>query len=123
MSCKCESELKAAMQALFPLAEERDLPWAACHLQNFLKARIDLEVAEKVRHFTSRVVRVLCEVSPPKQHVDDMARIAVNKAHESDMLLQRVDELKLKLVEKDDAIRQLRERVTDLGRELESARG
>ena len=79
-SYKREQELKRAFAEIFPLANDRDLPWAACQIGNFLKKRIALEVGEQTRHFTTRVVKILCEQSPPRSTVEDMAREVVCKA-------------------------------------------
>ena len=74
------ADIRKAFRECFPLAAENDLPWAACQIKGFLRERIKREVEEGTRHFTSRVVRVLCDISPPKTHVEDMARIVVNEA-------------------------------------------
>lgn len=75
-----EQDIRKAFRECFPLAYEGDLPWAACHIRGFLKDRIEIEVREGVQHFVSRVTRVLCEISPPKTHIEDMARIVVEEA-------------------------------------------
>ena len=66
-------EIRGAFREMFPLVDESDLPWAACQIKAFLRDRIRKEVEAGVFHFQSRVTRVLCEVSPPKSHVEDMA--------------------------------------------------
>lgn len=81
---KHEKELKEVFSKVFPLADEKDLPWATCHIDRFLRERVAKEVELGTRFFTSRVVKVLCEVSPPKAHVEDMARIVVDKAKEAE---------------------------------------
>lgn len=75
-------EIRKAFREIFPLADENDLPWAACHIKDFLRQRIKREVQEGTHRFVSRVCRVLCEISPPKTHVEDMARIVVEAAKE-----------------------------------------
>lgn len=83
-------EIRKAFREMFPLASDHDLPWAACHIKDFLRGRIEQEVHEGIFHFQQRVVRVLCEVSPPKTHVEDMCRIVVDEAKRG-----REDRLKL----------------------------
>lgn len=77
-------EIRIAFREIFPLAAENDLPWAACQIKGFLRKRIEEEVAEGIFHFRACVVRILCEVSPPKSYVEDMARIVVEKAKKYD---------------------------------------
>lgn len=76
------AEIRKAMAECFPLANENDLPWAPSQIKAFLRDRIKREVDEGIFHFQARVTRVLCEVSPPKSHVEDMARICVEQAKE-----------------------------------------
>lgn len=94
-----QSELRKAFRDIFPLASEHDLPWAPCHIKGFLRDRIRREAEERVFHFHARVVHVLCEVSPPKTHVEDMARIVVEKAKEADRLKVQVDRLMEQIAE------------------------
>lgn len=94
-----EKELKKAFAEAFPLCDEHDLPWAGCQVKEFLQKRIALEVEEGVRWFTQRVVQVLCEVSPPKRHVDDMARIVVNKALATERVEEQLKREKLQVAE------------------------
>lgn len=91
------SAIRQAFAECFPLVDERDLPSAAVHIRNFLCSRIRHEVELGTRHFTSRVVRVLCEISPPKNYVEDMARIVVNKAKEAEQLADKVKALQAEL--------------------------
>jgi hypothetical protein len=97
------SELRAAFAEIFPLANEQDLPWAPCQIKAFLHDRIRREVESGAFHFTARVVKVLCEVSPPKTHVEDMARIAVEECKtaraQAEQLRERVKMLEQKLAE------------------------
>lgn len=79
-SKKDSAEIKAAFAKMFPLCDDRDLPWAICHIEAFLKRRIQHEVNEGAFHRESQVIKVLCEVSPLKTHVVDMARIVVDEA-------------------------------------------
>lgn len=83
-------QLHRVFGAMFPLADDRDLPWTVDHLPGFLKDRIEHEVAQRVHWFQTRCVKVLCEISPPKTHVDDMCRLVVDTAKRS---LLRVEEL------------------------------
>lgn len=76
------AEIRKAMKECFPLADENHLPWAASQIKEFLRDRIKREVAEGVFNFQASVVRILCEVAPPKTHVEDMARICVTQAEE-----------------------------------------
>jgi hypothetical protein len=78
---KSESEdVKGAFKEIFPLADEKDLPWSASQIKGFLRDRIRWEVEEGMFHFQSRVVKILCEISPPKTHIEDMCRIVVTEA-------------------------------------------
>ncbi len=77
-------EIRVAFREIFPLASENDLPWAACQIKGFLRKRIEDEVSEGIFHFRAAVLRILCEVAPPKSHVEDMARIVVEKAKKYD---------------------------------------
>ena len=104
-----QAELRKAFRELFPLAGESDLPWAACHIKQFLRDRISIECAERIFHFQSRVVRILCEVSPPKTHVEDMCRIVVEEAKKA-----RQDRVKLEAAvevtkERDELLLRIRE--------------
>lgn len=83
---KLEAEMKLAFATMFPLCSEHELPRAACHIEGFLKKRIAIEVEQATRHFTTSVVKVLCEISPPKTHVCDMARIVVQEAERAKQL-------------------------------------
>lgn len=85
-----ENMIKDEFRKLFPLVDERDLPWYPTHIAEFLKKRIAFEVEQQVFWFQSRVVKVLCEVSPPKTYVEDMARIVVDKAKKADELEARI---------------------------------
>lgn len=96
-SRKFESELKAACKEMFPLAEDRDLPWAACQLRRFLEGRIAAEVENRVQGFTERVIKVLIEISPLKQYPEDMARIVVDRAKQSQRLEKEIEVLREKL--------------------------
>ncbi len=73
-------ELKETFGKLFPLVPERDLPWAVCQIPRFLKKRVEFEVEQDTAHFVSEVCRILCEATPPKTHVQDMARNVVDQA-------------------------------------------
>lgn len=73
-------EIRKAFREMFPLAYEHDLPWAACQIKAFLLKKIEEEVADRVIHFQRRIASILCEVSPPKTHMEDMARIVVDDA-------------------------------------------
>ena len=77
------TERQAAFREIFPLAGDFDLPRTPSQIKQFLRDRINQETDERVFHFVSQVTRVLCEVSPPKTHLVDMARIVVEKAKES----------------------------------------
>lgn len=103
------TDLRKAFRELFPLAAEHDLPWAPCHIKRFLRDRISQECADRIFHFQSRVCRILCEVSPPKTHVEDMCRIVVEEAKQA-----RSDRLKLEkavdvTAERDEILVRLRE--------------
>lgn len=93
-SKQAAEEIRVAFRAMFPLAAEHDLPWAACQIQEFLRDRIRREVEEGVFHFQSRVVRVLCEISRPKTHVEDMARIVVDEAKKARELASQLESTK-----------------------------
>lgn len=111
---QASTELRKAFRELFPLAGENDLPWAACHIKQFLRDRIEQETVERVHHFTMRVVRILCEVSPPKTHVEDMARIVVEEAKRA-----RQDRAKLeKAVETAAERDELLERIREIGKQV-----
>lgn len=107
------SELKRAFAELFPLVDERDLPRTPSHIKDFLRKRIEFEVERGVFHFQSRVVRILCEISPPKTHVEDMARIVVNQAKETDTLHERCNTLSERLTQLMEANKQLAEQLLD----------
>lgn len=96
-------EIRQVFREIFPLVSEFDLPWAAGHIKSFLQRRIAAEIQEGTFHFTSSIVGVLCEVSPPKTHVVDMARICVNavKTAQNDVqsLLKKVERLESKVLE------------------------
>lgn len=77
------TEIRNAMRECFPLCNEDDLPSAASQIKGFLRDRIQREVEEGVFNWQSQIVRVLCEVSPPKSHAVDMARFVVEQAKES----------------------------------------
>ena len=102
-------ELHKAFRAIFPLASDNDLPSSASQISAFLKGRIEFEVEKATSQFTSRVVRILCEVSPPKTHVEDMARIVVNQAKESLSFKEKADKLALALFDLDKEISILKE--------------
>lgn len=87
------TDLQAAFREIFPLAGDFDLPMAPCHIKDFLRQRIEYETAERTFHAFSRVVKVLCEVSPPKTHLVDMARIVVDKAKESIRAKEQLENL------------------------------
>jgi hypothetical protein len=91
-----EAEIRKAFAEIFPLCNEKDLPWAACHIKGFLRDRIRREVEEGMSWFQHRVVRVLCEISPPKTHVEDMARICVEQAKRAAELEKENKDLLLK---------------------------
>lgn len=82
------TEIRAVFREMFPLTVETDLPWAAAQIPGFLKKRIELEVERGTFHWTSDIVRVLCEISPPKTHAVDMARNCVNAAKEAQRELE-----------------------------------
>lgn len=73
-------EIRKVFRELFPLADENHLPYAACHIKGFLRDRIKIEADERCFHREAEIVRVLAEVSPPKTHLVDMARIVVKQA-------------------------------------------
>lgn len=79
-------EIRKVFREMFPLCAEHDLPWAACHIPGFLQKRIALEIEEGTKWFVRRVTGVLCEISPPKNHVEDMARIVVEQAKRAEQL-------------------------------------
>jgi hypothetical protein len=85
-SQKLERELKAAFAYLYPLASEHDLPWAPCHIADFLRKRIEHEVHQRTESFTRRILTILCEVAPNKTHIEDMVRIVVERAKASEKL-------------------------------------
>ena len=64
--------------------------------------------------FQSRVVKVLCEVSPPKQYVEDMARIVVNQAKEYAKMQAMADEMKAQYYEILETNKKLREQIKSL---------
>ena len=73
-------EIRQVCRQMFPLADETDLPWAATQLPGFLAARIKHEVEQGTKNFTMQLCKVLCEISTPKTHIIDMARICVDEA-------------------------------------------
>lgn len=85
-------EIRTAFREVFPLCDENDLPWAPSHIKGFLRDRIKREVQEGVFHFQSRVCRILCEVSPPKSHIEDMCRIVTDQAKEAETLGRRLEQ-------------------------------
>src|ERR1700724_503405 len=91
-------EIRRIFREIFPLCQEEDLPWAACHIKDFLRNRIKHEVQEQTEGFTCDIARVLCEVTPPKSWMIDMVRIVVNelKSSRSDIKRERekVEDLK-----------------------------
>jgi hypothetical protein len=101
-----QAEIRKAFREIFPLAAESDLPWAASHIKNFLRDRIKREVQEGVFHFQSAIVRVLCEISPPKTHVVDMARIVVEAARDGRRFQEQLESVKKERDELRDALRE-----------------
>lgn len=98
-SKKFDRELVSGFKHAFPLVDERDLPRTPAQIKQFLAERVATEVKEGIRSFQSRIVRVLCEVSEPKNHVEDMARIVVNEAMKvpglNEQLRKKADEVRL----------------------------
>jgi len=92
-SKQASEEIRKAFREIFPLTFEHDLPWAACHIKDFLRNRIEQEAAERVHHWQHGIVKVLCEVSPPKTHAVDMARIVVEKAKKADEMRRAFEDL------------------------------
>lgn len=76
--------LQKEFTKLFPLAPVETLPAKADEIGAFLAKRIPLEVEAANLHMVRQVGRVLCEISPPKTHLVDMARIVVEHARERD---------------------------------------
>lgn len=103
-SKKESAEIKAAFAKMFPLCDERDLPWAICHIEEFLKKRIAHEINQGAFRRESGIVEVLCEVSPPKNHVVDMARIVVEQAKEAAGFAKQVQELSPLLKEREQLL-------------------
>ncbi len=81
-----EREIKELFGRMFPLVPVRDLPTVPNHIPSFIEKRISQEVEWQTQHFTTQVVKVLCEVTHPKTHVADMARLVVNKVQMLDRL-------------------------------------
>lgn len=86
--------LVAAFKKVFPLADERDLPNSPARIPRFLEIRVKLEVDEATLYFQHRVVQILCEVTHPKHHVEDMARAVVELAKEAKTLRPANEELR-----------------------------
>lgn len=107
-----EEELRKVFREMFPLSSEHDLPWAPCHIKQFLRDRINQEASDRIFHYQSRIVRILCEISPPKTHVEDMCRIVVEEAKEFRRYkqeLERFDDVKK---ERDE----MHDRLSEIGR-------
>lgn len=106
-----ESELRKAFRELFPLAFEHDLPSAPCHIKRFLRNLITEEAANRLFFLQSRVAHILCEISPPKTHIEDMCRIVVEEAkrgRQDRLALERAAETK---AERDELL----QRITEIG--------
>lgn len=81
-------EIRVAFRECFPLAPVESLPWAACQIKRFLSDRIEQESKYATSNFVSEVAKVLLEISPPKTHVVDMARIVVTAVREAEAALR-----------------------------------
>lgn len=92
-------EVRRAMREAFPLCDENVLPWAASQIPEFLAKRIKSEVEEQTRAFTREIASVLLEVSPPKTHLVDMARICVDQCRHTARLVEQIDRLKNRIAE------------------------
>lgn len=90
-------ELRKVFREMFPLVNEHHLPWTAVHIRSFLTERIAQEIDQGTKYFTRAVVRILCEVSPPKTHIEDMARICVEEAKKVPALEQLIEDLRAEL--------------------------
>lgn len=77
---KEEEELRAVFAKMYPFTPKHHLPWAACQIPDFIRARIEHEVKIETREVTNHIVRILAEASPPKHHVSDMVRYVVDLA-------------------------------------------
>lgn len=88
------SELQQAFREIFPLAGDFDLPRAPCHIKQFLRDRIEQETSERCFHQISQISRVLCEVTLPKTHMVDMARIVVDEVKNARRMAKELQALK-----------------------------
>lgn len=106
-----EGELRKAFRELFPFSNEHDLPYAPCHIKQFLRNLIAEEAADRLFFLQSRVARILCEIAPPKTHIEDMCRIVVEEAKRG-----RKDRLELEKAAATKAERdELFERISEIG--------
>lgn len=102
--------VKEAMQKCFPLCNENNLPWAISQLPSFLKERIEFEIKRGMKHFESSVVKIICEVAPPKTYLVDMCHIAVDKAKATDKIQDELDREKLAHAKTRELLRQYADR-------------
>lgn len=103
------AELRKVFREMFPLAPEHDLPWAACHIREFLKTRIEIEISEGTQHYTSRVARILCEVTRPRTHIEDMVRAVVEIAKKAVEDRRKLDGAVEVTAERDEMLARLSE--------------
>lgn len=103
------AEIRKAFREIFPLASEHDLPWAACHIKEFLKGRVEQEVVEGTTHYTLRVSQILCEVTRPKTHIEDMCRIVVEEVKRARDDVKKLEAAVQVTVERDEMLARLSE--------------
>lgn len=107
------NEIRKAFREMFPLCMEHELPWDVCQIADFLKRRIEIEVRENTDHFVQSIARVLCEVTRPKTHMVDMARIIVEEVKtfrsEQGRNKERLEKAKETETERDEILGIIRE--------------
>jgi rRNA maturation endonuclease Nob1 len=113
--------LQKAFGKLFPLCPVAQLPRKAEDIERFLKKRIPLEVEESTLHMVRQVSKVLCEISPPKSYLVDMARIVTDKAKEAERHEETIKGLRDAIEKWRDTLRVANEEKRKLAAELKEA--
>lgn len=112
--------LNEALKKMFPFASEDSIPTYPQGLQQFLEDRLDFELDKRVHGFTAAITRILCEVTRPKTHVQDMVRIVVEKAKLADEFQLYAQEFIAYIDDPTHSIDQKRDRANLLEQKLRS---
>jgi len=103
------SEIRKVFRMMFPLAWEADLPSRPGEIPAFLREKLEQEARDRVTHFQQRIVRILCEIAPPKSHMEDMARIVVEEAKKYREAREKYERLAQITAERDEMLERIRE--------------